>query len=484
VLEDEEPEDEGEEEAAPRLTRVRRPRKRKKRLSLTTSPGLLSAIDRSSLNSTPRTERPAQTRNVVVSATRPTLAGRIDSSKPVVQMRTVALDSPFAESMPSPLDRVPSAKSTRTDTLPPSAAANQTSPSPAANQTSTASGTQPPPSAATNQRPIAAAASQSPPSAAGRPAIANQRPASAASQRSLAPANEVESPRMLRAVAPPPRPAGERAQPPQEFSTARPSWQESRPGNAFEDDAPARSPDIDALLAQAAEESRVDWTSASTFPPVSSRKRVFWAIAGVLLALVMLAMFMAHPSKSPYVAPDPTATAAPPPQAAPSPPASVIEKSPEPTAPAPQPMAAAEPTRVAEAPAAEPQNAAGEAAPPSAADSAGQSKDILARAQKLEAQGKPKQALSLYEAAAEQMPTDTNVLSRLAFGYLNRGRGNDAASFAARAVERDSSNAEGWIVLGAARDQLGDHKGARDAYKKCAELGKGSYVNECRNMVR
>jgi Flp pilus assembly protein TadD len=108
----------------------------------------------------------------------------------------------------------------------------------------------------------------------------------------------------------------------------------------------------------------------------------------------------------------------------------------------------------------------------------------LAQAQKLEAQGKPKQALSLYEAAAEQMPTDSVVLSRLAFGYLNRGRNSDAASFAARAVETDQTNSEGWIVLGAARDQLGDHKGAKDAYRKCAELGRGAYTTECRNMVR
>jgi Flp pilus assembly protein TadD len=109
---------------------------------------------------------------------------------------------------------------------------------------------------------------------------------------------------------------------------------------------------------------------------------------------------------------------------------------------------------------------------------------MLNRAQKLDDQGKPKQALSLYEAAADRAPADSNVLSRLAFGYLNRGRNTDAAAFAARAVEAEPSNSEGWIVLGAARGALGDRKGAKDAYRKCADLGRGNYVAECKRMVR
>jgi Flp pilus assembly protein TadD len=167
------------------------------------------------------------------------------------------------------------------------------------------------------------------------------------------------------------------------------------------------------------------------------------------------------------------------------PPAAALAAPPEPAAApvaAPRqpdpPAAALEPT-VAAAP---PTTASPQATP--AVPDAPAAKEILAQGQKLEAQGKVKQALSLYEAAAEQMPTDSNVLSRLAFGYLNRGRNSDAASFAARAVQADPTNSEGWIVLGAARDQLGDRKGARDAYRKCADQGRGSYTTECRNMVR
>jgi Flp pilus assembly protein TadD len=127
--------------------------------------------------------------------------------------------------------------------------------------------------------------------------------------------------------------------------------------------------------------------------------------------------------------------------------------------------------------------------PPSAAEAPtgkaeADARAMLTRAQKLDEQGKAKQALSLYEAAAAQMPTDSGVLSRLAFGYLNRAPNADAATFAARAVEVDPSNSEAWIVLGAARHQLGDRKGAKEAYRQCAELGRGAYVAECRHMVR
>jgi hypothetical protein len=72
----------------------------------------------------------------------------------------------------------------------------------------------------------------------------------------------------------------------------------------------------------------------------------------------------------------------------------------------------------------------------------------------------------------------------LAFGYLNRGRNNDASTYAARAVEIDPTNSEGWIVLGAGKSELGDRKAAKEAYRKCVELGRGPYVAECKRMVR
>ena len=128
------------------------------------------------------------------------------------------------------------------------------------------------------------------------------------------------------------------------------------------------------------------------------------------------------------------------------------------------------------------------AAPPAAAGDSNTAlaptvEELLGRARKLE-DSKPKQALSLYEQAAALVPTNSAVLGRLAFGYLNRGRMADAADYAARAVAQDPTNSEGWIVLGAAKHELGDRKAAKEAYRKCVELGRGSYVEECRRMVR
>jgi tetratricopeptide (TPR) repeat protein len=139
-------------------------------------------------------------------------------------------------------------------------------------------------------------------------------------------------------------------------------------------------------------------------------------------------------------------------------------------------LATAAPPPAAESPA----PAAPEAVAPKPAPTAD---DMLARAQKLQEQGKTKQALALYKSAAERMPQNSALLSRLSFAYLNQGRNADAAAYAARAVAAEPSNSEGWIVLGAARDQLGDHKAAMDSYRKCAELGKGEYVTECKRML-
>lgn len=148
---------------------------------------------------------------------------------------------------------------------------------------------------------------------------------------------------------------------------------------------------------------------------------------------------------------------------------------------APEPREPIEPQLTAQSPVepAEPDSNSVESAEPD--DDAA---TVLERARKLEEQGKTRQALALYEAAAARLPKNSTVLSRLAFGYLNGARNSDALAYAARAIELDPSNSEGWIVLGAAQDALGDRKAAREAYRKCAELGRGTYVAECKRMVR
>jgi hypothetical protein len=192
-----------------------------------------------------------------------------------------------------------------------------------------------------------------------------------------------------------------------------------------------------------------------------------------------------------------------PPSAAPAPEPSA----PEPTAPQAQPEPAAPdntalavPTEVAapiaQAPSAvDPSTAIPAAAPapepaeqaPNAGEATPAPLDteaIVAQARALEKAGKNRQAITLYEQAAALDPNAGAILSHLAFSYLNRGDNKPASDYAARAVAVDPTNSEGWIVLGAARATLGDGPGARDAYKKCVEFGKGEYVAECKRVAR
>jgi CheY-like chemotaxis protein len=117
-------------------------------------------------------------------------------------------------------------------------------------------------------------------------------------------------------------------------------------------------------------------------------------------------------------------------------------------------------------------------------DPATRVKTLVEQARAFEQQGKPRQAIELYEQAVVLDPNAPEVLSRLAFNHLNRGQNQQASDYAARAVAVDPTSSEGWIVLGAARHALGDAHGARDAYRKCVEVGRGSYVDECRRVAR
>jgi Flp pilus assembly protein TadD len=109
---------------------------------------------------------------------------------------------------------------------------------------------------------------------------------------------------------------------------------------------------------------------------------------------------------------------------------------------------------------------------------------MFEQARALEQAGKRTQALALYERLLAARPNDAAVLTRLAFNHLNRGDNARARDFAARAAALDARSSEAWIVLGAARDALGERTAAREAYKSCVELGHGDYVTECRRMVR
>ena len=103
-------------------------------------------------------------------------------------------------------------------------------------------------------------------------------------------------------------------------------------------------------------------------------------------------------------------------------------------------------------------------------------------------QGFSKSAEASYLEALAANPVGVQALSGLAMLYLNQGKNALARDKAREAISLDPTSAEGWIVLGAALEGLGDHGGAREAYQKCAALplegDSAKYVGECKRMRR
>lgn len=145
---------------------------------------------------------------------------------------------------------------------------------------------------------------------------------------------------------------------------------------------------------------------------------------------------------------------------------------------------AAEPTTVEAVEAAPPVDAPAQQDEPTPEQPERSLGDILKEAGALDRRGRNKRAMALYEEALAEHPNASPLLSRIAFSHLNQGDNQRAEEFAARAVAVSATNSEGWIVLGAARHARGDRQGAREAYRQCAEVGEGQYVVECRRMVR
>lgn len=232
---------------------------------------------------------------------------------------------------------------------------------------------------------------------------------------------------------------------------------------------PARG---ESLLARAAAETNIAW-SAQTAAPPPPRKLLASGRTWLLVALVLVAGgggYVAYRGDSIPV-PKHAAVAVPPAPPAP------VEPPPPPTAAAPEPQPEPEPEP-------EPEPAPPDPPPTAAAPSAADIQQTIDKAQKLQTQGKLKQALTLYESALAQAPDSSLLASHLAFMYLNKSRNAEAAKLAARAIASDETNSEAWIVLGAARFELGDRRAAKEAYRSCADRGRGAYVAECKRMLR
>jgi tetratricopeptide (TPR) repeat protein len=110
--------------------------------------------------------------------------------------------------------------------------------------------------------------------------------------------------------------------------------------------------------------------------------------------------------------------------------------------------------------------------------------ELVAVGRALSKKNKRVEASEAFRRALVQSPQGSAALSGLGYVFLNADEKQNAREYAQRAVQADASNAEGWIVLGAALELLGDRAGARDAYRKCVERGQGPYLNECRRVAR
>jgi hypothetical protein len=67
---------------------------------------------------------------------------------------------------------------------------------------------------------------------------------------------------------------------------------------------------------------------------------------------------------------------------------------------------------------------------------------------------------------------------------LERGKAKEAATAAARATAGDPGDAEAWLILGAANQELGRADRARDAFHSCVKSAKRGPVRECAAMLR
>lgn len=67
---------------------------------------------------------------------------------------------------------------------------------------------------------------------------------------------------------------------------------------------------------------------------------------------------------------------------------------------------------------------------------------------------------------------------------LNGGHPREARVLAQQAVQQNPERADGWIVLGAAHDALGDRAAAMNAYATCTARAFGPRVSACRALAR
>ncbi|HEY2509216.1 MAG TPA: hypothetical protein VGI39_00035, partial [Polyangiaceae bacterium] len=64
------------------------------------------------------------------------------------------------------------------------------------------------------------------------------------------------------------------------------------------------------------------------------------------------------------------------------------------------------------------------------------------------------------------------------------GHAKDAVEAASRATTLEPNEAAGWLLLGAAQQELGHTKESHAAFTSCVKFAKRGSVRECRAMLR
>ncbi len=73
---------------------------------------------------------------------------------------------------------------------------------------------------------------------------------------------------------------------------------------------------------------------------------------------------------------------------------------------------------------------------------------------------------------------------RAGFASLNRGDAEGALRRAQAIVDRSPERADAWLLLGSAYDALHDCANARQAFRACAQRGKGPSLAACKTLAR
>jgi hypothetical protein len=97
-------------------------------------------------------------------------------------------------------------------------------------------------------------------------------------------------------------------------------------------------------------------------------------------------------------------------------------------------------------------------------------------------------AITTPSAATSSTPGTVSTASavddrELARRSLERGKTRDALAAAERAVAADPTDAEAWLLVGSANQELGHAAAARAAFRSCLKSAKHGPVRECRAML-